>query len=336
MNQTIEWKKTQPGSTEAVQFTDGMLVTAEDLTAAMRYPLSVVQVLLKAFFGCGIVCGLDLKTGAEALPPQPEQRDAAGNMLSPRPPECDADYMLTIEKGVALGCDGYPIEICGPLKIDLTPDPCRLDRRPKEMFIAIRRVTAAEAAARPCGCGSGGDTSGQQCTRVRDHALIQAFEEDRLPKDICKAAASTSTVGTTQALGTPQPDPGSYTCDCLKQCGECACCGDPWVLLGTVIVGDQGLGAIDRGGRRYVKPIACVCGAPRNGAAAAPSSQAQSVASASLNAAPEAPLAAEAATASTAAAVAQPGTAAQPAAEAQPAVEPPLNPAADPNPATNT
>ena len=46
MNQTIEWKKTQPGSTEAVQFSDGMLVTAADLTAAMGYPLSVIQVLL--------------------------------------------------------------------------------------------------------------------------------------------------------------------------------------------------------------------------------------------------------------------------------------------------
>ena len=48
MNPTIEWKKTQPGSTEAVQFSDGMLVTAEDLGAAMRYPLSVVAPVTRA------------------------------------------------------------------------------------------------------------------------------------------------------------------------------------------------------------------------------------------------------------------------------------------------
>src|SRR4051812_33565458 len=176
MNQIIEWKKTQPGSTEAVQFSDGMLVTAEDLGAAMRYPLSVVQVLLRAFFGCGIVCGLDMKAAAAPPPAPPEQRDAAGNVVAPRPAECDADYGLIIGTGVALGCDGYPIELCGPLKLDLTPDPCRLDRGAKTMSVAIRRVTAAEAAARPCGCGSAGDSSGQQCTRMRDHALVQAFD----------------------------------------------------------------------------------------------------------------------------------------------------------------
>src|SRR5687768_13368847 len=146
MNQTIEWKKTQPGSTEAVQFSDGMLVTAEDLTAAMRYPLAVVQVLIKAWFGCGIVCGLDLTNPAAGKTGETASGDRATTGATPGkvPPECDPNFILTVEKGVALGCDGYPIEICGPLKLDLTPDPCRLDRRSKTMFVATRRVTAAE------------------------------------------------------------------------------------------------------------------------------------------------------------------------------------------------
>lgn len=266
MNKTIEWKKTQPGSTVAVQFNDGMLVTAEDLSAAMRYPLSVIQVLLKAYFGCGIVCGLDLKNPREGEAAATEgERGPTGAFVNKAPPECDPNFVLTVEKGVALGCDGYPIEICGPLKLDLTPDPCRLDREAKEMFVAARRVTAAEAAARPCGCGPTGGEPAQQCSRMGDHVLVQAFDEQHLPADICRAESSPAKervdrTGREPLPGT-RPTGAAALCDCLKKCGECACCGEPWVLLGSIMVGEQGLGAIDRTGRQYVKPIACICAA---------------------------------------------------------------------------
>lgn len=262
MNQTMEWKKTQPGSTEAVQFSDGMLVTAEDLTAAMRYPLSVIQVLLKAYFGCGIVCGLDLNNPAEGQAAEVGKgvTNPVTGEITP-PPKRDPNFILTVEKGVALGCDGYPIEICGPLKLDLTPDPCRLERGPKKLYVATRRVTAAEAAARPCGCSSTGGEPVQQCTRMRDHVLVQAFDEDHLPAGICRVEAPS----TKQNGGTAQPYPVEWqpgaaaVCNCLKQCGECGCRGEPWVLLGSVVVGEDGMDPIDRSGRRYVKPIACIC-----------------------------------------------------------------------------
>ena len=263
MTQTKEWKKTQPGSTEAVQFSDGMLVTAEDLGAAMRYPLSVIQVLLKAYFGCGIVCGLDLtKPATERAATTTSVPGGATSGVDPEPPKPDRNFILTVEKGVALGCDGYPIEICGPLKLDLTPDPCRPDpKRSQQMFIAARRVTAAEAAARPCGCGSTGGEPAQQCTRMRDHALVQAFKGP-LPAEFCQVVAAKENVhGTSPAIPKEQATGVAAVCECLKQCGECACCGESWVLLGSVMVGDDGLGEIDRSGRRYVKPIACICAA---------------------------------------------------------------------------
>ncbi|HYG47497.1 MAG TPA: hypothetical protein VD846_06085 [Allosphingosinicella sp.] len=261
MNQTIEWKKTQPGSTEAVQFSDGMLVTAEDLTQAMRYPLSVIQVLLKAYFGCGIVCGLDLKHPDENQSAETEE-DGAESTGETEQRECAANFILTVEKGVALGCDGYPVEICGPLKLDLTPDPCRRDpTKAQVMWIAARRVTAAEAAARPCGCGPTGGEPAQQCSRMRDHALVQAFG-DRPPTDICRAAPAAEDdageAGQKPVRGEAPTGPAALR-DCLRKCGECACCGEPWVLLGSVLVTRQGLRTIDRSGRRYVKPIACHC-----------------------------------------------------------------------------
>jgi hypothetical protein len=254
MSQTIEWKKTQPGSTQAVQFSDGMLVTAEDLSSAMQYPLSVVQVLLKAYFGCGIVCGFELTdptatqsaaTGANGAV------DAAGRPLGRgREP----NYILAIERGVALGCDGYPIELCGPLKLDLTPDPCRHDPGEKTLLVAACRVTATEASARPCGCGSTGSAESQQCNRKLDHVLVQAFEDGYPMPAFCR-----------RDVDAAEPAPGSEAaCACLKRCGENACCGEAWVLLGSVKIDQQGLRAIDQRGRRYVKPIACNCraGAP--------------------------------------------------------------------------
>ena len=265
MNQTIEWKKTQPGSTEAVQFSDGMLVTAEDLTAAMRYPLSVIQVLLKAYFGCGIVCGLRLTDPAagQQETAKEESDPATGETRTTTQAKPVRNFILTVEKGVALGCDGYPIEICGPLKLDLTPDPCRSDRLSKTMLIAARRVTAAEAAARPCGCSSTGGEPAQQCTRMRDHALVRAFYEESPPAELCRAAAKKAADGKPVALpaGGEPPTGATALCDCLTECGECACCGEPWVLLGTVDVGEDGLGKIDMSGRKLVKPIACHCAA---------------------------------------------------------------------------
>ena len=180
------------------------------------------------------------------------------------PTKVAPNFVLTVEKGVALGCDGYPIEICGPLKLDLTPDPCRVDPGSKEMFVAVRRVTAAEAAARPCGCGTTGGEPAQQCTRMRDHALVQAFDEDHLPAGICRVAASSANPngeGTRGPVAGERPTGVAAVCNCLKQCGEFVCRGEPWVLLGSVVVGEDGLREIDTSGRRYVKPIACACDA---------------------------------------------------------------------------
>src|SRR5262249_54950808 len=106
-------KATRSTSLQAVNFKDGMIVTADDLATAMRYPLAVFQTLVRAYFGCGIVCGLDVKQVTPAAPPNPNC-----------PPPTNSNYMVCIDRGVALGCDGYPIELCAPINLDLTPDPC--------------------------------------------------------------------------------------------------------------------------------------------------------------------------------------------------------------------
>jgi hypothetical protein len=248
MTQTTRSKISRPSSTEAVAFTDGMLVTADDLQAAMHYPLSVVQVLLRSYFGCGIVCGLEL-TG-------PKQREDVADK-----PGCEPErgYVVKIAPGVALGCDGYPIELCSEAKLDLSSDPCGCPIEAAETrFIAIRRERASEPSSRGgCGCGGGCGSGGgqQQCTRQRDHILIQAFATP--PKGACMQPPMLH----------PADEPESL-CECLRHCSDCDCCADPWVVIGVLQIDADGVIAESvndaqlvgtEGGRRYVKPIACQC-----------------------------------------------------------------------------
>lgn len=266
MNQTTKNLLSRPASTEAVTFTDGMLVTADDLQAAMHYPLSVVQVLLRSYFGCGIVCGLEV-TDPNADRPPPED------------PECETDrgFVIKIAPGVALGCDGYPIELCSEVKLDLSPDPCGCKpTAPETRFIAIRRERAAEPSPRGgcgggCGCGCGGSGSGdpkQQCTRQRDHILIQAF--DAAPKGACMQPPRPLREQEECERGEEPERKAESLCECMHHCSDCDRCADPWVVIAVLQVDGEGIVADtlnsetlvnDEGGRRHVKPIACLCSA---------------------------------------------------------------------------
>lgn len=256
MNQTMKMKTMKPGPTVSVTFTDGMLVTADDLNAAMRYPLSVMQVLNRAYFGCGIVCGLDVKLKEQVQGAREVVVDPTGKEIEV---ERKGSFVIRIERGVALGCDGLPIELCEPVDLDLSPDKCGCPIEAGTVkFIAIRRVEAPEAPPRACGCGPSGGEEGQ-CSRSREHVLVEAF--DKLPPGICGEAPAKQ--GESQHR---HPD----ACECLKHCSSCDRCAEPWVLLATVKLEAKGVAekginnAADRpkhGGPIHIKPIACICGA---------------------------------------------------------------------------
>ena len=130
---------TQASSVEKVRFTDGMIVTAEDLQDAMNYPLDVFRTLVRAFFGCGIVCGLEVKL------PKSEAED------------CADFYPVCVTKGVAIDCHGYPVELCRAVTLDLPKHICK---SPYEACIAIRRM-ASEERPRPADvCSSGTKKTG--------------------------------------------------------------------------------------------------------------------------------------------------------------------------------
>lgn len=230
-------------STEQIVFKDGMIVTAEHLQAAMHYPVSLFQTLVRAFFGCGIVCGLKV-----------EAVDGCT--------DCEANkgkknvWDVKISQGVALDCQGYPLELCKSVSISLKPDPCSCDALPTCLCIAIRRYVSEDSQA-ISSCN--GSESGQVHDPLkREQVMIQVFECCKLPENACMRPTLNP-----QAQGAQGKEDCSTEldklCDCLKACPDHQCCGEGWVLLACIELGECGIECIDHSGRRYVKPIDCVC-----------------------------------------------------------------------------
>ena len=231
-------------------FADGRVVSAEDLHLAMSYPLDVFRVMMRAFFGCGIVCGLELDRDSRLDKLQEDDR---------------VTHTIRILPGVALDCHGHPIQLCRPLSVDLSPDPCDCGEGPKRLCLAIKRTASEEQprADDPCGCPT--EPSRYACTRLQERVEIKLFDPDDPPSNLCwHAPGPGRTPGCCdEQEGDDEPplvDPDrDTTCTCLKTCGPCECCGDSWVYLGCVEIGEKEVTPSGLRWRRYVKPIDCFC-----------------------------------------------------------------------------
>ena len=228
-----------PTSIERVQFHDGQLVDAEALTTAMMFPVSLLQLVLRSYLGCGIVCGLEVIRPDEERP------------------------CVRIRPGVMVDCHGYPVELCREVVLDLTPDPCACETEPRTLCIVMRRATSEDAPRQPCGCGCGcGGTEGSHhdCNRVRDQVLIKAVDLERLDpvrdhvcsklsddpgeRDDSGKPGEPEAPGASESRAEPDrasiPGPGSEQehpdCACLMACAERCCAERSWVLLACITI----------------------------------------------------------------------------------------------------
>jgi hypothetical protein len=240
---------------EATKFYDGMVVTAEDLETASQYAVSLLQSVLRSYLGCGVVCGLGLNSITK---------------LKGEPP-----WVVRVERGLAVDCHGFPIELTCPVDLDFNPDPCSPDELPEKAFIALRRITSDELISEPCGC-SQHQTDGD-CNRARDRVLVKAFTEEQLDDlhgGVCGHRKERNGGCREDRDGHDNPvPPGGVEskraaavtdwCAALKEC-SCSCDGD-WVLLGTVelrtaVSGEnQGIQNVSIEERRWVKPTQAYC-----------------------------------------------------------------------------
>ena len=218
MNKDNYYDETKKTNLISTVFTDGMVVTANDLDAAMRYPIDLIQTLIRAYFGCGIVCGFEVN----------------------KYPECNGDtFCVKIEPGVALDCHGHPLQLCEGVEIYLTPDPCACEDPPSCLCIAIRRDTVSEAPRQDSSdCDENGKPSCQY-GRERELVRIKVFKPDDLPKTLC---ARTKIPVHDECEGSDVPETTEdKRCECLKTCPDCNCCGEAWVLLACIKLGECGV-----------------------------------------------------------------------------------------------
>jgi len=251
----------RPTSLQTTKFKDGMVITADDLDTAMRYPLAVFQTLIRAYFGCGVLCGLKL----HLKKPLPGSKDSKDCKDGKKPP-----VVICIDRGTALGGDGFPIELCAPVSIPLTPDPC-CDDPPDCVCIAIRRITSDEAPRDDCGCSKDTDAPRYQCTRVKEHVEIKVFDcKEPLkglcarpdPKDPKAEGCDEESAEQADAEREVVRDPCEIDRNCLTTCSDCDCCGPSWILLGCIINLTKDP-KVDLDRRKYVKPIECLCPPPK-------------------------------------------------------------------------
>jgi hypothetical protein len=278
---------THPMSAERVNFKNGMIVTADDLTTAMGYPIALMQAVNRAVFGCGVVCGFKLGPDPELCGKKVhcDPCDDSSPMIYP-------NSVVEVGRGTALDCYGLPIELCKPVRVELSPETCGCDGKDGTVCIFIRRVGASEAPRGDCCAPAGGTT---ECSRQRDHVLIRAFAPGEEPEHACmqpakdagregcgsksgnsKEAAAAAQGGALQhpegkeevAVVGRRPDEETVrqtVCKCLLECDACECCGDGWVLLGCVELCNGGIIVTSLEGdkpyrrRKWIKTIECLC-----------------------------------------------------------------------------
>jgi hypothetical protein len=241
---------------ESVKFHDGMVVSAEDLDTAAQYPVSLLQTVLRSYLGCGVVCGLGLQVITK---------------LKGEPP-----WVLRVERGLAVDCHGFPIELTCPVELDFDPDPCSPDGQLTQVVIALQRTTSEENASAPCGCFS--DEANEDCNRVRDRALVKAFTREqvenlsggvcgyleKLDKGTEESANTSDNAQPGDDAAVKQANADTDWCSVLKEC-SCSCNSD-WVLLGAVDLNHKdgttkGIVGINTDVRRWVKPVEALCSA---------------------------------------------------------------------------
>ena len=87
--------RTAIGLLERPRYSPGIILQDSDLTAAVEYTRELNRLLFRSLFGCGVVCGLDIALGH------------------------DCGVQVTVSPGLALDGCGDPLQLTGPVRIEL-------------------------------------------------------------------------------------------------------------------------------------------------------------------------------------------------------------------------
>jgi hypothetical protein len=232
------------------RFAPGMLLQHEDLDQLSTYTRELSRLLFRSFFGCGVVCGLVVKTD----------------------PKCGEDTIV-VGAGLGLDCAGDPIYVPKDTRVVLDEN---CEPNPNDVLWVVLCATVKCCAPRMSMCPSDDDDDETaSCTREREGFEIRVVG-DR-PKCACSCVPDDEDQGDDSgtADGTSVDDGDESKCACVDPtdpcyadhylgvcgcgCDDCArgaCCD--CILLAKLTKhedGDTVTWTIDHSVRRFIRPV---------------------------------------------------------------------------------
>lgn len=211
---------------ERPRFSPGLLLEDEDLTAGVVYTREINRLLFRSLFGCGVICGLDVKAALTC----------EGRKLE-----------VTVERGLALDCLGNPIHVPKAQRLTYDPDCVRL---PPWVWVTVCYV---EKCCRPRDVSCTDDESQPVHTRSHDGFEIRLYgeqpgcacscerpaEKEPHSKDECcpEGESSDSASAKSKKAEESQRREKDDPCWCYADHNEgvCACdCGCTCVVIGKI------------------------------------------------------------------------------------------------------
>jgi hypothetical protein len=210
------------------KYAPGLLLEDEDLTSAVNYTRNSLRLLFRSLFGCGVICGLKLNA----------QLTCQGRKLE-----------VVVEPGVALDCDGNPIQLTESRTVVWDADCAPM---PETFWVSI---CYTECCAMPTDVGCGEDDATTKVyRRIRDGYEIHVApckpecacscekpDENAEPQDPDACCDRQSSAAAAAPAASQNAAPADDPCDCYKDHNDfkCACeCGCTCVLIGKITVTD--------------------------------------------------------------------------------------------------
>ena len=224
------------------RFGPGMLLQHEDLEHLHGYTRELNRLLFRSLFGCGVVCGLVVKTG-----------DNCGQA------------QIVVGAGLALNCSGDPIHV--PKDQPLVFDP-HCDKTMKGALWVILCPTVKCCAPRPSMCAADDEETSSSCTRERDGYEIRVVGERPRCSCGCPEPKKREESGyrtenerkhESECWCVDPADPcyaDHYAGKCGCPCDDCSGGGCDCVLLARLdLLGNPAKWEADHSVRRFVRPV---------------------------------------------------------------------------------
>lgn len=226
------------------KFGPGMLLQHEDLDLMSTYTEELSRLMFRSLFGCGVICGLVVKTKSNC-----------------------GKIDVIVEAGVGLDCSGYPIYVPKEQKFTLD-DKC--DPNPQTPLWVVLCGTVSCCAPRTPLCASDDDGATAVCTRERAGFEIKVVSGR--PKCVCGRKDPEDRDGEIDLLidteckcVNPKLEcyEDHYNGKCGCNCDECSDCKGQCILLARLDKSentdsnDEGASEwdVDHSVRRFIRPV---------------------------------------------------------------------------------